>query len=265
MQLQTFGARCLGAAWFFMAAGSVLAQEKGSAPASDLVPTSEWRVQLTPYVWGTGLSGSVRPVRNGPTGTVDESFRDVLKDLDAVFFLNAIVRKERLVMSFDLMHASLSKTAEVAVAPGIALGGQAKMRQRSWTALAGYNWQASPRSSWDWLAGVRHWSVRATVRTDLLSFSREDTVSKSATDPVVAARWRYQWDDRWSSLAYVDIGGRSGGSQRTLQTLLTVNYALQKDWSVSAGYRYLNVKYDKEGTRLDFSQQGPVIGVSYRF
>lgn len=249
----------------FLAAGSVWAQAPVASELVDIEATTDWRVQLTPYVWGTGLSGSVRPLRNGPTGKVDESFSDVLKDLDAVFFLNAVVRKEAFVMSFDVMHASLSKNAEIDVMPGLTLGGQAKMRQRSWTALAGYNWQASPKSSWDWLAGVRHWSVRATVRTELLSLSREDTVSKSATDPVVAARWRYQWDDRWSTLAYMDIGGRSGGSQRTLQTLVTVNYALQKDWHLSAGYRYLNVKYDKDGTRLDFSQQGPVIGVSYRF
>lgn len=264
MQFHIFWQRSLGAA-VLVAAGSVCAQDRGVAQPLKPAAGADWRIQVTPYIWGTGLNGTVRPEGGGPSGEVDQSFGDVLKDLDAALFLNAIVRKDALVMSFDVMHASLSKAAEIDLAPGVALNGRAKMRQNSWSALVGYNWNASPRSSWDWLAGVRHWSVRATVRADLMGQGREATVRKAATDPVVAARWRYQWDDRWSTLAYMDVGGRTSGKQRTFQTLLTVNYAWQENWHVSLGYRYLNAKYDKDGTYLNFSQQGPIVGVSYRF
>ena len=226
---------------------------------------SGWNIQVTPYAWGTGVGGTVRPFNGGPTAHMNESLSDVLKDLDAAFFINALVRKDAFVLHLDMTTASLSKSATMDVAPGTTLYGQAKIRQRSWGALAGYRWQQSSQSAWDWLGGVRYWDVRIDAQASLPGVtSRQFSIDRAFTYPVLAARWRYQWDDRWSTLAYLDAGG-TGSGKSTWQTLLTVNYTLNQQWYLSAGYRYLSVKHEERGERVDLSQQGPLVGVTYRF
>lgn len=265
MQLQMGWIRGLCTA--AVAMGSVAhAQVKApQAPVAQQEPLSGWNVQITPYVWGSGMGGTVRPYAGGPTGHVDESLSDVMNDLDAAFFLNALVRKDRLVVHLDMTRASLSKAASLEVAPGATLYGSAKIKQSSWGILAGQRWQQSSKSSWDWLAGVRYWDLRVKVNASLPGLgSREENIEKSFAYPVAAARWRYHWDERWSTLAYLDAGGLGAGKY-TWQTLLTVNYEMQKQWYLSMGYRYLSVQHDERGARLDLSQQGPVLGVTYRF
>lgn len=258
--------RQAGAVALCMAA--LLVQVQAAEPAAQGVEAGNlagWNVQLTPYVWGTGIGGTVRPYQGGPTTQVDESFSDVLKDLDAAFFMNALVRKDAWVLHLDMTSASLSKSASMDVVPGITLHGQAKIRQRAFGVLAGMRWQQSPQSSWDWLGGVRYWNVRVDASASLPGFgSHETRVDTAFTYPVLAARWRYQWNDRWSTLAYLDAGG-TGRSKHTWQTLLTLNYTLQKQWYLSAGYRYLSVNHEAHGEHVDLSQQGPVLGLTYRF
>ena len=236
------------------------------APEGEARRTSSgWYAQVTPYAWATGIGGTVQPYSGGPTAHVAESFSDVMKDLDAAFFVNALIRKDAFVLHLDMTRASLSKSASMDVAPGMTLQGRAKIRQHSWGVLAGYRWRQSNHSSWDWLAGFRNWDVHVDATASLPGVaSRSLSVDTSFTYPVAAARWRYQWDGRWSSLAYVDAGG-TGSGKYTWQTLLTVNYTLNQQWYLSAGYRYLSVKHEKRGERLDLSQQGPVFGVTYRF
>ena len=235
------------------------------APVDAHSRVSGWNAQITPYVWGTGIRGSVRPFNGGPTANVDESLSDVLKDLDAAFFLNALVRKDAFVLHLDMTRASLSKSASMPVGPGLTLQGHAKIRQHSWGALAGYRWQPSSQSTWDWLGGVRYWDVHVDANASVPGVGAESlSVDTSFTYPIAAARWNYQWGDGWSTLAYVDVGG-TGSRKYTWQTLLTVNYALNEQWYVSAGYRYLSVKHENRGEYLDLSQQGPVLGVTYRF
>jgi hypothetical protein len=61
--------------------------------AQDKAAADAWRYQLTPYVWMTGLDGSVRPFRGAPTVSVNKSFSDILENLDAAAFVNGTARK----------------------------------------------------------------------------------------------------------------------------------------------------------------------------
>ena len=247
-----------------LVATHVLAAQPVAQGVEDSRTSSGWHAQVTPYVWATGIGGTVQPYSGGPAAHVDESFSDVMKDLDAAFFMNALIRKDAFVLHLDMTRASLSKSASTDIAPGMTVHGQAKIRQHSWGVLAGYRWLQSSQSAWDWLAGFRNWDVHVDASASLPGVTSQSlSVDTSFTYPVAAARWRYQWDDRWSSLAYVDAGG-TGSGKYTWQTLLTVNYTLNQQWYLSAGYRYLSVKHEKRGERLDLSQQGPVLGVTYR-
>lgn len=148
----------------------------------------------------TGLQGDIRPARHAPTAHVSQSFSDVLSDLDAAVFLNATARKGRHVLHADGSYTTLSDTASLPMG----LKARAKVTQSALTLSGGYSWQLSPEGSLDVLAGVRWWSIRATVQVQpLLQVQTKDTFA----DPIVAVRWRHQVPPRWSTLVYADVGG----------------------------------------------------------
>ena len=84
----------------------------------------------------------------------------------------------------------------------------------------------------------------------------------SWTDPVVAARGRFQLSDKWSATLFADYGSFVN-DRKTYQGLVVFNYDFAESWSARFGYRYVKVKNDDEDFR--FRQSGPVLGVSYKF
>ncbi len=130
------------------------------------------------------------------------------------------------------------------------------------TLLGGYNWQLSPRDSLDAMAGMRWWNIRANVQIQPVLQAQ---VHESFADPIFAARWRHQWNQRWSTLLYTDAGGFGVGSEFTWQILAALNYQFRDNIFLTAGYRHMNVKYRGDGTRLDVGMGGPVLGATFRF
>lgn len=229
----------------------------GTASAQTAAEES-WRVQLTPYVWMTGLEGHIRPVEGAPTAHVDNSFSDVLQNLDAAFFLTGTARKGRLVLQGDFSYASTSDSASLP----LGLSAHAKVRQTSATLTGGYNWQLTPSSSMDLMAGMRLWDIKAHVRVPGLAATQSTT---HFVDPIVAARWRQDWAAQWSTLVYLDVGGFGVGSDSTWQAVGAVNYQWSENLFFSLGYRHLHVNYRDDGKRLDFNQSGPMLGATLKF
>lgn len=219
----------------------------------------EWRFQLTPYVWFSGLSGDIRPIENGPTASTSLSFSDVLDDLDSAFFLAGSARKGRWVLFGDMTWASLSR--ESALLPGVDIEG--KLRQRSLTAAAGYQVVQEPTQQLDLLIGARTWRIDAEVNVSALSVNASET--ERWVDPVLMTRWRSQWSPHWTTLLHADIGGFGVGADSTWQLIATANYQINHYIFASAGYRHLALDRDDQGTRLDVEMSGPLVGLTYRF
>ncbi|ATX68000.1 hypothetical protein BG454_16990 [Roseinatronobacter bogoriensis subsp. barguzinensis] len=215
--------------------------------------------QITPYVWATGVGGDIRPRSGAGTVSISKSFSDLIKDLDAAFFISAYARHGNLVFMGDLSTSSSSR--EGTVPPGVDAKG--KLRQTSVTALAGYRVAQTPDATFAILGGVRHWRVRAEVDVPLAGLSASRSVN--FTDPIIAARANFQIAPGWSSLLYADVGGFGVGSRVTAQLLGTVNYQLRENAFLSVGYRHLHVDYRRSGTRFDMRMSGPIIGATLRF
>ncbi|MBE0489527.1 MAG: hypothetical protein IBX53_10645 [Halomonas sp.] len=218
-----------------------------------------WRFQLTPYAWMAGLSGDVRPLAGAPTVSTSRSFGEVLDDLEGAFFLTGSARHDRWVLLGDLTWASLSQ--ESALAPGIVAEG--RLRQRSLTALAGYQVVSEPDHRLDLLAGARAWRIEAEVGVPVLGLAARET--ERWVDPILAARLRSAWTPAWSTLLHADIGGFGVGADSTWQLVATANYQVNDTFTLSAGYRHLAVDRDESGTRIDVSMSGPLLGATWRF
>ncbi len=229
----------------------------GAAPAA----AQDWNVQITPYAWGTGVGGNVRPVPGGPTLSFDQGLSEVLEDLDAAFFLTGYARSGRFVFLGDYSRSVSSRSGRV---PVLGLPARGEVEQSSITLAAGYRAYSGPELTLDVLAGIRHWSIEAEATTPVVP-GLSAGVDIDFTDPILALRTNIPLSERWSLIAYGDLGGFGAGSEWTGQVVATVNWQANDSLYLSAGYRHLFVDYDDGGPAVDVSFSGPLLGLTYRF
>jgi hypothetical protein len=226
-----------------------------------LPATAQERIfQLTPYIWGSGVGGTVRPVAGGPSLRFSEGLRDVLEDLDSAFFLSGLYRQNRFVLLGDF---SVSRSSRGGTVPGLGLPVTGRLEQSSFTLAAGYRALATERATVDYLVGLRHWDIEARARTPVPGLAAG--LSVDFTDPIIAARTNIRLNDRWSVIGYADVGGFGAGSDLTSQLMATVNWQARDRLFLSAGYRHLYVDYDDDGKGFEGSFSGPILGLSLQF
>lgn len=236
---------------FALASGAI-----ALAPAAT---AQDWSAQVTPYVWGTGVSGEITPFTGAPTIAFDTSFSEILEDLDAAFFISGYARRDRFVFLGDLSYSASSRDG--LVPPGVPASGE--LTQTSLTLAAGYRLVEDQGVSFDVLAGARTWRIEGAVDVPLAGVSVSPSVS--FTDPILAARANVSIAPRLSATLYGDYGGFGVGSEETIQLFGTVNYQVNDRFYLSAGYRTLSVDYREGGTRFDATMSGPIIGATWRF
>jgi len=251
----------------------------GSAAAADLAPAkpepvaaparADWVLQISPYMWASGLRGDVSPFRLAPTVGVKKSFGDVLDDLNFGGFLHVWHRNGRIVASADAMLVDTTESHAIERVPifGPVRGLSADLDSRQITATlqAGYRLVETPSFSLDMLGGARLWSVANRITVSYGPFALSHRESFGWVDPVVGLRAFYGLTERLSLQAQADIGGFGLGSDLTWQLLATLNYTLTDHLSASLGYKVLRADYKSGGHVFDTTLQGPVAGLTYRF
>jgi hypothetical protein len=265
-----------------MVSGAVLMGVAGisRAQAADLSPdivspvppeptTSGWHFTLTPYFWAAGLNGDVQVFPRVPVAHIDESFSDVWHALNFAAMGAAELRNDRFGFLTDLVYVDTEvnkhKDLEIRGVSG-RVSGDLETKLFNATTSAFYALYNSSAVEIDVLAGARVWAVD----TDLnLNFERiasaEASSSFSWVDPIVGARAHINFSQRFSATVYGDVGGFGAGAKIDWQVFGTLNYALTKHWTTSAGYRYLAVDYENGGHIFNVNMGGPVIAASYRF
>ncbi|MFC5586851.1 hypothetical protein ACFPOD_17190 [Nitratireductor kimnyeongensis] len=250
--------------------------------ASDISTTPElgpeqdrpWALQISPYVWATGLDGHISPFRHGPTIGIKKSFSDVIDDLDFAGFVNLWGRYERFVFSADMMYVSTtdSKVVQGSIPRpplSVRLGASIDTKQFTSTLQAGYRVIETPEFTLDMLGGVRFWHISNDVDLDVQVGGLRRTLrygeSFNWVDPIVGARAFLNLTDKLSVQAQADIGGFGAGAKSTWSVLATANYTLTDHLSLSAGYKHLEVDYEDDGHVFDATMSGPVLGITYRF
>lgn len=231
-----------------------------------------WRFQVTPYLWGPGLSGDIRLTERLPKVEIDRSLDDILDDLDAAFFLSGTARHEGFVVLADFTWAKLSENDSIGVpatpnTPPLNVPLGLNVELMAATAAVGYSLVERPDFVVDVLGGVRYWGVDTSLKLKhhipALPSKFED--DESWTDPILIARGRIRLSANWSAILYADIGGFGAGSDLTWQGLGTFNYEMNDAFYLSLGYRYLALDYSDGGLKLDLGMGGPLAGLTYRF
>ncbi|MBX3597268.1 MAG: hypothetical protein KF874_06825 [Rhizobiaceae bacterium] len=233
---------------------------------------ANWALQITPYMWAAGISGDISPFRRAPTISIDKPFSDVLDDLNFGGFINIWGRYERFVFSGDIMYVDTTDSHEFGLPPlpfplppGTRVNVDVDTKQFTASAQVGYRLIDTGAFTLDALGGVRFWHISNDVTVSALGRSVSYGESFGWADPLVGTRVFLSLTDKLSLQAQADIGGFGAGSDLTWSVLGTLNYVVNENFSVSAGYKVLSVDYEDDGYVFDTRLSGPVLGITYRF
>lgn len=243
-------------------------RERVAAPE---VAGTGWRFQITPYGWLPTIGGTVRPAPGLPTFEKTLSPGDVLERLNGAVFLTGTARYGRLMFYGDLTWAQISETA-LAVVPGIGIPVRVKgtVTQASLTLGGGVSLVDTPGFVLDALAGARIMHLEADVEAQAFlapnfAIGAAGGIDKGWVDPILGARFRWQFAPDWSFIGYGDVGGFDVGSKLTWQLVGTVNYRMTENLYLSAGWRHMYFDYRERGQILETEMTGPIFGATLRF
>lgn len=250
-------------------AADILIPEHGTPTTSEF-SRPNWALQITPYIWATGLKGEISPFGLGPTISVDRSFSDGRDGLNVAGFINIWGRYDRFVLSADMMYTDTTDSDTfrfpgTAQLPAIDVSGHIDTKQFMGTLLGGYRVLDMSDITLDALGGIRLWHISNKITASGLGRSESYHESFSWVDPVIGTRLFVNLTNRLSLQAQADIGGFAAGSDLTWSVFSTINYILTDHFSFSAGYKLLDVDYKHDGHVYDTRFSGPILGLTYRF
>lgn len=239
--------------------------------------SDEWRFEVTPYIWGSGVSSTLF-YNDRYLNTANLSTSNVLGDLKSGGMITAEAHYGKWGIFGDIVSATLQTSASKTVAvPTRQYGAvpvnasdKTTLQQNIITAAATYTILNNQDAYVDGLLGVRSIMATATVSLDLsaygLSKTFVDSKSVSTTDPIVGLKGRYRIaDTTWYVPFYGDIGGGGGTTNSTWQGIIGIGKTFSKLVDASLTYRYLYYDMKGDGLLQKTSFKGPQVAVSFKF
>ena len=233
-----------------------------ASPAAAQAPAGDsWKVTIAPYLFGAGMNGTT--VVKGQELTVDQSFSEILENLQGAAMAVAVVRKGNWGFGGDVFWVSLGADG---TGPGpIGITGSVDLKQGAYS-FYGLR-RLAPVA--DLMFGARVNTVQGDLRFNGPGQSSASG-SKTWVDPIVGVQLHTpDTGKRWHAQVYTEVGGFGAGSTFTWQVFPTFGVNLAKWVSIDFGYRWLAIDYTSgDGATLftyDLVLQGPVLGFAFKF
>lgn len=236
---------------------------------SDIVASNgqdSWVYHITPYAWLAGQKGTVATLPGLPPADIDISFADdILGNINGALMLVGEARKGSFGFSMDVAYTDIESDAAI---PGQYFSTITSQTKTWMVSAAGfYRLLETDRAFLDGLGGLRYWSVDSELSLSggplgtLGIDNREDWV-----DPIVGLKGRTMLGpSKFFLNGFFIVGGFGAGSDFMWDGNLNLGYQWTDTIATTIGYRYLDVDYDNDGFLYDVSQDGLVLGLSWRF
>jgi hypothetical protein len=213
----------------------------------------EWRFSFTPYVWMSGLQGTIGVGSN--ISDVDVAFTEGAEDFEFGFAALVEARRHPWVLRTDFFYVSLSDEGATSGGSTLTVGQDELMLHPE----VGYTLLARPWGGVDGLIGARYWNLGV----DLSGPTEGVSADRNWVDGTIGANVRYRAGARWRLVAKADVG--AGGSDHIWQIYGGAGYDLARCCALVAAWRYLDVDYDKDNLLYDVRLGGPTLGFALRF
>jgi hypothetical protein len=214
--------------------------------------SSQWRFSIRPYVFLSGLNGSVTV--DPLTFPINSSFSDLLDNLRFGGFLAFSAEKGRWGFYTDLAYIDLIGQSSSAR--------DAELELENFIAEADGTVQPGRASILKFLAGVRVYSIVQTLRFRDEPYSE---VKTTVVDPIVGAKGEWNISDHWDFELRGDIGGFGVSSEFTYQGYGLVRWNISHTVGLPLGYRILGYSIKTGDIWMNTQMSGLMLGLDFRF
>lgn len=233
--------------------GVVVAGQASAQPGP-----GEWEFSLAPYLWASGMDGTLGI--GDQEQEVEASFSDILDNLELALMGHFDMRNESWVLASDLIYVDLGQKTEVE--QGTVTAG---LDMTIVELLGGY--RVSPAVAL--LLGARWVDAGVDLAYDG-DFAVEDAdAGESWLDPVIGVHALAPLSERWWVGFRGDIGGFGVGSELSWQAYADLGFRASGLISVMIGYHTLDIDYEggsgPAAGQLDLMISGPQLGVVFTF
>ena len=247
----TNGARCRFALAAALLAGSAGAQAQDDRDAGS-AGSSPWSVTITPYLWAAGLDGNT--TASGVGSEIDTGYRFLsLENLELTLAANLEARKGRWTVVLDGLYVEFSDAFDRPI-----VDADAELSGRIFESSAAY--PAARVEGLELVFGMRYVALDSTVQ---LTPGPRGSAGESWLDPLIGARFRHDFNDRWSVSLRGDVGGFGVASELATNLSAVFGYRLTDAMTLRFGYRALRMDFEDGGFVLDAVAQGYAVGLSF--
>ena len=234
-----------------LAAIPAAAQAQGDGD-SDSAGSSRWSVTITPYLWAAGLDGNT--AANGVASEIDTGYSFLsLDNLDLTLAANLEARKGRWTVLLDGLYVEFSDAFDRPI-----VDADAELSGRIFESSAAY--PAARVAGLELVFGMRYVALDAAVQ---LTPGPAGSAGESWLDPLVGARFKHDFNDRWSVSLRGDVGGFGVASELATNLSATFGYRMTDVMTLRFGYRALQMDFEDGGFVLDAIAQGYAVGLSF--
>lgn len=231
---------------------------------------TDWRYSLGLYSF-LPISTTGTSTVGGRSVPVDLDLGDVLDLLDFAAAGRFEAWKGDLGLIVDASYVSIGADGNLSGPLGADFS--VNVRQKWLAIMAAYRvadgtyGANNQRFTFDIQGGARWNSLRQVVKVSGFPTAGGD---ENWFEPVFGARGMWQLNDRWTTIASIDLGGFGAGGNK-LQIGANIGFDFQP-WdktSIIFGYRYFSIDYSTTLSggvmAYDTVQHGPYIGVKFLF
>jgi len=228
----------------------------------------QWHFTIAPYMWFAGINGDVS-VKGLPAVPIDKSVSDVLKAFHFGFMGVFEGRKDRWGFSLDTFYVDLRAPVKETIEGNANL--EATVKDTMLTGVGFYRVANGGRkdnpASLDVLVGARYYNTSSQLNLIFSSGGQlvGDKYSLSWVDALAGVRFRAPLGSRAAFLGRADVAGF--GSKVTWNLSGDLAVGLSERWTVGAGWRYLDVDYEKgsglTASNFNLAYNGPRLWFAY--
>ena len=210
--------------------------------------------ELTPYIWGAGLSGDMG-IR-GRKFKVDKSFQELFESFDGggAFAFEARGNKFGFLGSITYARTKDSESFR---------GVNVDVISESTIGEAALTYRVQGPGLFQIYAGLRTFKVKAEIDSNVDLLDLEE--SKSWVDPIVGLRMRFALNQALSLVLIGDIGGLGVSSDLVWNLIYGMRYDFNDRFFVTGGGRSMGVDYTDGGFTYDVTLSGFIVALGMKF
>ena len=228
--------------------------------------SDKWQFHIAPYAWLCGQKGDLATQPGLPASEVDIDFYDdILGNINGSFSLVGEAFKGRYGVVADIDYSDIEDDDAT---PGPFFS-TLTTRTKTWIVSAAgvYRLIEQDGAFLDTVAGIRYWSVDSTLEFGAgILPATERSNREDWVDPLIGFKGLLPLGtSKFFVNGALSLGGFGVGSDFMWDGMINLGYQWTPMFSTTVGYRYLSVDYDEDDFLYDVSQDGLVLGLSWRF